>query len=145
MNVTYMNKDNSNSFAIMGCYGIGITRLIASLIEAHHDEFGPIWPKNVCPWQVHICALNFNDDRIRDKSLRLYEELSNNFDVLLDDRNLSVGKQFADADLLGVPVRIVISQRNVVENFVELKLRGEKSSISIDICELENFLSTFYA
>ena len=145
MNVTYMNKDNSNSFAIMGCYGIGITRLIASLIEANHDEFGPIWPKNVCPWQVHICVLNSNDDQVRAKSLKLYEELSSNFDVLLDDRNLSVGKQFADADLLGIPVRIVVSPRNATEDFVELKLRGEKSSNNVSICDLKNFLSKFYS
>lgn len=144
MNVKYKNKNNREDFALMGCYGIGVTRLIASLIEAHHDRFGPIWPKTVCPWQVHICALNFDDAQVRKRSVDLYDSLSENFEVLLDDRNLSVGVQFAEADLLGVPVRVTISKKNVSTDFVELKFREKNENLSVKISELENLLRKFY-
>jgi len=145
MNVKYKNKDNSESFALMGCYGIGVTRLIASLIEAHHDRFGPIWPKTVCPWQVHICALNFDDELVCKRTFALYNNLSKNFEVLLDDRNLSVGAQFAEADLLGVPVRVTVSKKNVNTDFVELRFRGEGENLNVKISELGDLLNELYA
>ena len=136
MNATYKNKKNTLDYALMGCYGIGITRIIASLIEAHHDEFGPIWPKNVAPWQVHICALNFENEIVRSKSLNLYSVLSDKFDVILDDRNLSAGTKFADADLLGVPIRVIVSKKNACKDLLEVKFRdsGETQGFRLDEC-----------
>lgn len=145
MKVTYKNKKNYSDFAVMGCYGIGVSRVIASLIEANHDEFGPIWPKSVCPWQVHICALNFDDIDVREDVLSLYENLSKKFEVLLDDRNLRVGSQFADADLLGIPVRITVSKKNANEDFLEIKLRNEQSSFEVKKSEIFWFLEEFYS
>lgn len=130
---------------IMGCYGIGVDRLIACIVEAHHDDFGPIWPKHIAPWQVHICALNTNSEDIRLASENLYKELSNHYEVLFDDRNLGAGVQFADADLLGVPVRIILSKRNISEEKYEVVLRDGKKSFKMTHDELIAFLNEFYS
>ena len=128
----------------MGCYGIGIGRLIAGLVEASHDDFGPIWDKNVAPWQVQICALNFNKDEVKEKAFEFYNSLKDKYEVLFDNRNLSAGAQFADADLLGIPIRIVLSKRNVENNKVEVVTRhnGESKIMSYD--EVYNFIENFY-
>ncbi len=144
MKVTYQAKDNHRDFAIMGCYGIGVTRLIASLVEAKHDKFGPIWPKSVCPWQVHICALSFDDTVVRENAIKLHDYLSKKFEVILDDRDLHIGSQFADADLLGIPIRITISKNNAEKDFLEVKFRGEHSSFKVKKSEILKFLDDFY-
>lgn len=144
MNVTYKSKENTEKHPIMGCYGIGVTRLIASLIEAHHDDFGPIWPKTVTPWQIHICAVNFEDDLVKAESLRIYDILSENFETILDDRPLSIGAKFADADLLGIPVRITVSKKNISRNLLELKFRNSKKVNYVTLDECKNLLNVFY-
>ena len=123
MNMKYVDKDGIQKTPIMGCYGIGIGRLIAGLVEASHDDFGPIWNKNIAPWQVQICVLNFNKNEVKEKAFEFYNSLKNQYEVLFDDRNLSAGAQFADADLLGIPIRIVLSKRNVENNQVEVITR----------------------
>ena len=144
MNVTYVNDENRADYAIMGCYGIGVTRLIASLIESHHDKFGPIWPKNVAPWQVHICALDFEDETVRARALKVYDIFSESFDVILDDRSLNAGSKFADADLLGVPIRIIVSKKNAGTDLLELKFRGSKESQSLNLKGCRDLIYKFY-
>ena len=144
MNVTYKSKNNTLDYALMGCYGIGITRIIASLIEAHHDEFGPIWPKSVSPWQLHICALDFENEMVQSKSLNLYKVLSDKFDVILDDRNLSAGVKFADADLLGVPIRIIVSKKNAGTDLLEIKFRNSSESQNLRLDESIDLIDRFY-
>lgn len=144
MNMTYVNNESKEKNPIMGCYGIGIGRLLACVVEKMHDDFGPIWPKNITPWQVHICALNMSIEEIKDRGFYLYKKLSEKFDVIFDDRNLAAGAQFADADLLGVPVRVIVSKKNISSGKVEVKLRGEKESKLMDDEELFTFLSDFY-
>ena len=144
MGMKFVGKDGSQKTPIMGCYGIGIGRLIAGLIEASHDDFGPIWPKSVAPWQIQICALNFNKEEVKEKTLEIYDNLKNKYEVLLDDRNLSAGSQFADADLLGVPVRIVVSKRNVENNQVEVVTRHNRESQVVTLAELYSFIDNFY-
>lgn len=144
MGMRYVDQDGAHKTPIMGCYGIGIGRLIAGIVEASHDDFGPIWPKSVAPWQIQICALNFNKDEVKERAIELYNTLSSRYEVLLDDRNLSAGAQFADADLLGVPLRIIVSKRNVENNQVEVVLRQGKESKIVSYYELYRFIEDFY-
>ncbi len=144
MGMRYVDQDGAQKTPIMGCYGIGIGRLIAGIVEASHDDFGPIWPKSVAPWQIHICALNFNKEEVKARAIELYNTLSSHYEVLLDDRNLSAGAQFADADLLGVPLRIIVSKRNVENNQVEVVLRQGKESKIVSYDELYRFVDDFY-
>ena len=106
----------------MGCYGIGVTRTMAAIIEQHHDEHGIIWPMSVAPFHVHIVSLG-------DKELALAEELyeqltSSGVEVLLEDREERPGVKFKDADLIGIPIRITIGAKSLAEGKVELKLRS---------------------
>ena len=134
MNMTYIDSDGSRKHPIMGCYGIGVGRLLACIIEANHDDFGPIWPMAVAPWEIHICSLNNKKDEVKTASTEIYNKLKMRYDVILDDRNTAPGVQFADADLLGVPVRVVVGERNLKNNEVELVTRDKsiKKTVKID-------------
>jgi len=144
MNMQYTDRNGNLSIPIMGCYGIGVGRLLACIIEENHDEFGPIWPDVIAPWQIQICTLDINNEEIKKISSDLYEKLSAKYDVLFDDRNLSAGAQFKDADLLGIPVRVIISKRNIRENLFEVKLRSEKISRKMSQDELFDFISEYW-
>ncbi len=144
MAMRYTDKDGAQKTPIMGCFGIGVGRLIAGIIEASHDDFGPIWPKSVAPWQVYICALNLSEDSVREKAQELYGSLSGKFEVLLDDRKISAGAQFADADLLGIPLRIIVSKRNLENGQVEVVMRNGRESKYINYGEVIAFVEDFY-
>lgn len=123
----------------MGCYGIGVGRLLACIIEASHDEYGPIWPMSVAPWQLHICALNNKKDEVRRAAEEIYNKLKDEYEVIMDDRKVAPGVQFADADLLGVPIRIVVGERNIKNGEVEIMTRdkGVKNTIKLEVLEEE--------
>ncbi len=126
MHMTYTDKDGTAKTPIMGCYGIGVGRLLASVIEARHDDYGPIWPYAIAPWQVHICAIKYSDETVRKTAEELYTALQKaGFEVVLDDRDASAGVQFADADLLGIPARVIVSPKNLKNNVVEVKARDK--------------------
>ena len=126
MNMTYIDKDGETQYPIMGCYGIGVGRLAASICEAHHDEYGPVWPLAVAPWQVHICAVRADDAEVKAYADKLYEELqSKGVEVIYDDRRVSAGVMFSDADLIGVPLRVIVSPRNMKQNIVEIVSRDK--------------------
>lgn len=133
LNMTYIDSNGDRKHPVMGCYGIGVGRLLACLIEANHDDFGPIWPKAVAPWQIHICMLNNTVEKVREIGLKLYESLSQHYEVLLEDRNVAAGIQFADADLLGVPLRLIISKRNLEKGEIELVTRDKQIKINIPL------------
>ena len=105
----------------MGCYGMGITRLVAAIIEQHHDEVGIIWPEPVAPYQLQIIALNYQkSSAVREASEKLYRALIKlPIEVLLDDRDQRPGVKFAEADLLGIPHRVILGERGLSEGFVE--------------------------
>ncbi|MBQ5647122.1 MAG: proline--tRNA ligase, partial [Treponema sp.] len=108
---------------IMGCYGIGVDRTLASIIEEHHDENGIIWTMSTAPYQVVIVPVKY-DGAMKEVSDKLYEELkASGIEVLLDDRNERPGVKFKDMDLIGIPVRIVVGEKNLPN--VEVKLRAE--------------------
>ncbi len=126
MNMQYVDNDGISNYPIMGCYGIGIGRLAASICEAHHDEYGPIWPMSIAPWQVHLCAVHSEDKEVKDYADKLYNDLQEKgIEVIYDDRNVSAGVMFSDADLLGVPIRIIVSPRNMKESCCEIASRDK--------------------
>lgn len=113
----------------MGCYGIGVGRLAASICEARHDDYGPIWPLAIAPWQVHICCVRADDAEVKALGDKLYEEMQQaGIEVIYDDRAVSAGVMFSDADLLGVPYRIIVSPRNLKEGCCELVSRDKTLS-----------------
>lgn len=129
MDMTYIDGSGETQYPLMGCYGIGIGRLAASICEAHHDEHGPIWPLSVAPWQVHLCAVRSDNTEVKAYADELYEALQNKgAEVIYDDRKVSAGVMFSDADLLGVPFRVVVSPRNIKQNIVEIVSRDKSFS-----------------
>ena len=129
MGMTYLDKDGNTQTPIMGCYGIGVGRLAASVCEAHHDDYGPIWPMAIAPWQVHICAVRADDAEVKEKADALYEELQKRgVEVIYDDRAVSAGVMFSDADLLGIPLRVIVSPRNLKDGVIEIYARDKSFS-----------------
>lgn len=134
MNMTYVDANGESKTPIMGCYGIGVGRLAASVCEAHHDEYGPIWPKAIAPWQVHLCAVRVDDEEVRAYADKLYEDLQNaGIEVIYDDRSVRAGVLFADADLLGIPLRIIVSPKNMKQGVVEVASRDKTLKTQIPL------------
>ena len=126
MNMQYLDSDNTLKYPIMGCYGIGVGRLIASVCQVRHDDNGPIWPITIAPWQVEVCALKVGDENVRRVADKVYEDLKKaGVEVIYDDRNISAGVMFSDADLLGVPLRIVVSPRSLERGALEFASRDK--------------------
>lgn len=134
MNLTYIDENNTPQYPIMGCYGIGVGRLMASICEESHDKFGPIWPISIAPWEIEICNLRADDEEVSKVADDLYARLSSKADVLYDDRDIRPGAMFADADLFGVPVRVVVSPKNLAESVVEVSTRDKsvKTTVALD-------------
>lgn len=136
MNMEYLDKDGNKHNPIMGCYGIGVGRLAASVCEASHDEYGPVWPITVAPWEVHLCCVRADDVECHDYADKLYETLQNeHVEVIYDDRSVRAGVMFSDADLLGVPVRVVVSPRNMKNGCVEIVTRDKSVSKQVALDE----------
>lgn len=134
-NALFLDEDGKQKPIIMGCYGIGVSRLIAAIIEKNNDAAGITWPLEAAPFKVEILPLPVSESRIMDLAHKYYGELQEKgIDVLLDDRNESAGVRFNDADLIGIPYRITVGKRMLAEGKVEIKNRktGEVLSVSID-------------
>lgn len=131
MEMTYIDKDGNLQYPIMGCYGIGVGRLAAAICEARHDDYGPVWPISVAPWQVHLCAMRADSAEVKEYADKLYAELnSKGIEVIYDDRVVSAGVMFSDADLLGVPFRVIVSPRNMKNGVVEISKRDKSMSVT---------------
>ena len=127
MGATFLDRDGVARPILMGCYGIGIGRLLAAAIEQYHDENGIIWPTSIAPYQVYFCPLSTDNEEVAARAESLYAEFKREgLEVLFDDRAESPGVKFNDADLLGMPLRVVISPRTLKAGSVEVKMRGEK-------------------
>lgn len=132
MGCYFLDKDGKPKPIIMGCYGIGIGRTMASVIEQCHDDYGPIWPMAIAPYQVHIIAIQPNKPGVSEVAEKLYQDLlAQGVEVLIDDRGEKPGCMFADADLIGVPLRVVVSPKTLGEDNVEFKTRDGKIKESI--------------
>ena len=127
MNCTFLDRNGKSKAMIMGCYGIGVGRAIASVIEQSHDDFGPIWPISIAPYQVHLVALNFAaGDSVDQTAQTLYKRLlDQGVEVLWDDRNEKAGSAFKDADLIGIPIRVIVAPKSLAEGNVEIKTRNQ--------------------
>ena len=146
LGASYLDQKGETKPICMGCYGIGLGRLMAAAVEQNHDDKGIIWPLPIAPYQVHLCSLRVEDRKVAEAAEKLYNGLvSNNIEVLYDDRNESPGIKFNDADLIGIPLRMTISPRTLQNQSVELKWRNEKEArllplegITLKIQELIN-------
>ncbi len=128
----YLDRSGQLQPIVMGCYGIGVGRLMAAAIEQNHDDAGIIWPVPIAPYSVHICALSADKQDVSDSAGNLYDRLqSEGIETLYDDREESPGVKFNDADLLGMPIRLTVSPRNLKSGSVELKQRHEKEAIMV--------------
>ena len=124
----YTDAEGNQKPCVMGCYGIGVGRLLAAAIEQNHDDKGIIWPMPIAPYQVHLCGLGLENEAVKTKAEKLYADLTAaGIEVLYDDRQESPGVKFNDADLLGMPLRLTISPRSLDKGGVELKKRSEKA------------------
>lgn len=126
MNMTVLGSDGKPFNPIMGCYGIGIGRALASVAEESHDENGLIWPMSIAPWQVYLCGIRMDDEKVKEKAEKLYKQMiSNGIEVLFDNRDTSAGVKFSDCDLMGIPIRVVISPRSLANDEIEIQLRDK--------------------
>ena len=136
LDVFYVNREGEQSPILMGCYGIGIGRLLAAAIEQNHDERGIVFPMPIAPYQVNLIGLNLQDPMVLEEVETFYHSLLNDgIECLYDDReDVSTGVKFNDADLIGIPVRVLISKRSLSEGFIEIKQRSNKDSemVSLD-------------
>ena len=142
MNCTVLNDRGDSIYPLMGCYGIGISRIMASSIEQNHDESGIIWPQPLAPFQIIIVALNNKtEDTTLTKSREIYHQLlESGYEVLLDDRNERAGVKFADADLLGIPKRLIVSERGLDNQTIELNFRDGKNKSDVPFEQLVDYL-----
>ena len=145
MGALFVDENGQEKPMIMGCYGIGVTRVMAAAVEQNHDENGIIWPVEIAPFEVIVIPVNVKNDKIREVAERIYGELQRaGFDVLIDDRNARPGFKFKDADLIGIPYQIIVG-KGVKDGLVELKERksGERREIKIEdtVSELKELLN----
>ena len=129
----YLDEEGKLQAVVMGCYGIGVTRVLAAAIEQNNDEKGAIFPAPIAPFQVHLVALNPDDEQVKAEAERLYTELQlRGHEVLYDDRPESAGVKFNDADLIGLPVRVVVSPRNLKNGVIELRRRRDGDTRQVE-------------
>ena len=143
LNAAFQNKDGKNQNPIMGCYGIGVSRIMAASIEQNNDANGIIWPKSIAPFDCVITPIGFHvNDEVSSICTNLYLNLkSQGIDVILDDRNKRIGFMLSDWDLIGIPIRILISPKTIANNECEIKLRSESESKIINLDKLDDFLN----
>ena len=134
MNASISNKSNKTTKMIMGCYGIGVSRIAAAAIEQSNDDRGIIWPKSISPYEISIISIGYSKNTtIKDYADNLYMELKKlNLDVLLDDRDISPGNMFSDADLIGIPNKIIIGKKFIEKNEFEYKDRKLNKTFTIN-------------
>lgn len=146
MGVNYLDRNGKSHPIVMGCYGIGCGRSVASVIEQNHDEYGPIWPISISPYHVHICALNPDKEGVGEACEKLYADCNaQNIEALYDDRGEKAGFMFNDADLIGIPFRIIVSPKTLAEGKVEFKRRGQKDPELLDLNEVVERLQKMIA
>ncbi|HET7615579.1 MAG TPA: proline--tRNA ligase, partial [Bacillales bacterium] len=140
MNAQFLDENGKAQPMIMGCYGIGVSRTVAAVVEQNHDEEGMIWPQAVAPYDLHLIAVNLKNKEQADVAQRLYNELNDKYDVLFDDRKERAGVKFADADLIGLPVRITIGKK-AGDGIVEVKVRKTGEVQEVNVEELSSALT----
>ncbi|KKP99063.1 MAG: Prolyl-tRNA synthetase [Parcubacteria group bacterium GW2011_GWD2_38_12] len=142
MGANFLDKNGQKKPIVMGCYGIGISRIMGAVAEVNHDERGIIWPEEIAPFKTHLISITAKDkktdQKVKNTTKKTYKELLDlDIEVLYDDRTeISAGAKFADSDLLGIPFRIVISEKTLAKNSVEIRKRGEEKAKLVKIKEI---------
>lgn len=144
MNATFLDNQGKAKPLIMGCYGIGVSRTLSAIVEQNNDENGIIWPKSVTPFDLHLITINPKKDEQLELGNQLYETLQQQYDVLYDDRKDRAGIKFNDADLIGLPIRIVVG-KNASDGIVEVKVRQTGESEDVHINDLIDYIATLYS
>lgn len=146
MGADFLDRDGAAKPLVMGCYGIGTGRLLACVLEQHHDERGIVWPVTIAPFHVHIVSVGTNDARVVEAAEALYERLlAAGREVIYDDRDESAGVKFNDADLMGIPVRVTVSKRTIASESFEVKARWEEERRMVPDAELERAIDELLA
>lgn len=141
MEMTYLDENGDRQYPIMGCYGIGVGRLCASICQESRDQYGPIWPMSIAPWQVQICNLRVDDAAVTEAAEKLYADLqAAGIEVLYDDRDIRPGAMFADADLFGVPVRVIVSPKTLAAGCVEIAARDKSFRENVPMADATAWL-----
>ncbi len=144
-NLTYKDEHGKDNLVLMGCYGIGIGRAMGSIVEVHHDDKGILWPKEVAPFSVHLLALQ-DTPEVHAAANKLYASLQKSkVEVLYDDRaHASTGEKLNDADLIGIPVRLIVSEKTIAAESVEVKARHEKTAALVKTKDIQKFLTSAF-
>ncbi len=146
MNMTFTDENGQDKHPVMACYGIGVGRLFASVAEVCSDNFGPVWPLSIAPWQVQINALGLDKPGILETAEKIYADLTQaGIEVLYDDRGLSAGVQFSEADLTGIPLRLIVAPKKLADGVIEFKVRGREESGVIKPEEVVSFCQNWIA
>lgn len=136
MNAFVLDKNGQKLYPEMGSYGIGVSRLVAAIIEAFHDERGIMWPEPVAPFDVTLLNLHVANEKCVEACDKIYRVLNESKEVLYDDRDLSIGEKLADADLIGIPWQIIVGQKKLEQGIVELKNRKTKEVTEMSVDEV---------
>lgn len=144
LNASFLDANGKSQIMIMGCYGIGVSRVVAAAIEQNHDEKGIVWPATIAPFDAVIVPVNYQKSAaVKEASDTLYQQMkAQGIDVLLDDRDERPGAKFADSDLIGIPHRFVIGEKSLINGEVEYKARNQAESKQIAVDELHSFIKT---
>ena len=144
MNAMFLDRDGKQKPFVMGCYGIGVTRIMSAVIEQLHDEKGIIWPPSIAPYLVNLIVTTSRDSAMKDAADKLYDELNEaEIEVLYDDRNISAGIKFKDSDLLGIPLRLVIGKKYLDTNMIEVQFRKGSKKIEMAPEDIVSFIEDF--
>ncbi len=136
MNAVYLDENGKEQPMIMGCYGIGVSRLLAAVAEQFSDDKGLIWPENIAPFHIHLIPVNMKDETQAKSAEEIYGQLKENgFEVLMDDRQERAGVKFADSDLIGIPVRVTVGKK-AADGIVEIKIRKTGETIETEVKQL---------
>lgn len=143
MGMTYLDENGKTNYPVMGCYGIGVGRLLASVLEARATEKAVNWPASIAPFDVHICPIGYGkDENVTKVANDIYETLEKDkLDVLLDDRNKSAGVKFADSDLIGAPIRITVGAKNLENDNLEIKIVGKDEAELVKVDNVYDYIT----
>jgi len=134
MNAMFLDQNGKSNPFVMGCYGIGVTRVVAAAIEQNHDEKGIKWPVDLAPFKICVLPLAMKDKDVVETAENIYRDLTDRgIEVLLDDRDERAGVKFNDAELIGIPLRVVVGKKTLAEGKIELTLRSSGESVEIPV------------
>jgi prolyl-tRNA synthetase len=144
MNAVFLDSNGNLKPIIMGCYGIGVSRIISAAIEQLSDDRGIVWPVSIAPFTVNLIAINVEDPRVKNSADSIYEEMKNNgIEVIYDDRNVRAGVKFKDSDLLGIPIKLIVGKKYAENKKVEIELRKSGEKFELDLASALNFISGY--